>query len=101
MAIEQTVQLKIVKFMHKYFNNMLPDALNNFFQHNHRNCNTDRSRLKAKIFSKFCRIKLTQQSFKYKGPVQWNKLPSAIKRNKIFEIFYQPIKAVLYYLMNI
>ena len=44
MTIEQTAQLEIVKFMHKYFNNMLPHAFNNFFQHNYRNCNADRSR---------------------------------------------------------
>ena len=31
MTIEQTAQLEIVKFMHKYFNNMLPNAFNNFF----------------------------------------------------------------------
>ena len=28
MTIEQTAQLEIIKFMHKYFNNMLPDAFN-------------------------------------------------------------------------
>ena len=70
MTTERTVQLEIVKFMHKYFIDMLPDAFNNFFQHNHRNCDTARSRSKAKVFPKFCRIKLIQQSFKYKGPVQ-------------------------------
>ena len=80
MTIEQTAQLQIsvVKFMHEYFNNMLPYAFNNFFQHNYRNCNTGRSRSKAKIFPKFCRIKLTHQSFKSKGPVQWNKLSPAL-----------------------
>ena len=84
MTIEQTAQLEIVKFMHKYFNNMLPDAFNNFFQHNYRNCNSGRSRLKAKIFPEFCRIKLTQQSFKYKGPGQWNKLSPALREIKSF-----------------
>ena len=69
MTIEQTAQIEIVKFMHKYFNNMLPDAFNNFFQHNHRNCDTGRSRSKAKVFPKFCRIKLTQQSFRYRTKV--------------------------------
>ena len=34
ITIEQTAHLEIVKFMHKYFNSMLPDAFNNFFQHN-------------------------------------------------------------------
>ena len=82
ITIEQTAQLEIVKFMRKYFNNMLPDAFNDFFQHNYRNCNTGRSRSKAKIFPKFCRIKLTQQSFKYKDPVQWNKLPPALREIK-------------------
>ena len=87
ITIQQTAQLEIVKFMYKYFNNMLPDAFNNFFQHNHRNCNTGRSRLKAKIFPKSCRIKLTQQSFKYKGPVQWNKLPPALREIKSLKSF--------------
>ena len=87
MTIEQTAQLEIVKFMQKYFNNMLPHAFNNFFQHNYRNCNADRSRSKAKVFPKFCRIKLTQQSFKYKGPVQWNKLPPALREIKSLKSF--------------
>ena len=91
MTIEQTSQLEIVKFMHKYFNNMLPDAFNNFFQHNYRNCNTGRSRSKAKIFSKFCRIKLTQQLFKYKGHVQWNKLPPALREIKSLKSFIKQL----------
>ena len=94
MTIEQTAQLEIVEFMHKYFNNMQPDAFNNFFQHNHRNCDSGRLRSKAKvlIFLKFCRIKLTQQSFKYKGPVQWNKFPSALKEIKSLKSFMKQSK---------
>ena len=84
MTIEQTAQLEIVKFMHKYFNNMLPDACNNFFQHNHRNCDTGRSWSKAKVFPKICRIELIQQLFKYKGPVLQNKLSPALKEIKSF-----------------
>ena len=84
MTIVQTAQIETVKFMHKYFNSMLPDAFNNFFQHNHGNCNTGRSRSKARIFHKFCRIKQTQQSIKYKGPLQWNKLPPALRDIKSF-----------------
>ena len=48
MTIEQIAQLEIVKFMHNYFNSMLPDAFNNFFQHNYQNCDTGMSRSKAK-----------------------------------------------------
>ena len=87
MTIEQTAQLETVKFMHKYFNTMLPHAFNNFFQPNHLNCDTGRSRSKAKIFPKFWRIKPTQQSFKYKGPVQWNKLPPALRGIKSLKSF--------------
>ena len=47
LTIEQTAELEIVISMHKYFNNMLPDAFNNFFQYNYRNCNTGWSRSKA------------------------------------------------------
>ena len=68
---------------------MLPNALNNFFHHNHRNRNTDRSRSKAKVFPKFDRIKITQQLFKYKGYCKWKKASSCIKKDIIFEIFYQ------------
>ena len=56
LTIEQTAQLEIVKFTQRYFNNMLPDAFNNFFQHNQQNCDTGRSLLKAKVFLKFYEI---------------------------------------------
>ena len=69
LIIEQTVQLDIVNFMHKYFNNVLPDAFDNFFQHNHRNCDTSKSQSKAKTFPKFCRSKLIQQTFKQNSPM--------------------------------
>ena len=87
MTIEQTAQSEIVKFMHKYFNNMLPHAFNNFLQYNHQNCHTGGSLSKVKLFPNFCRIKLTQQSFKFKGPVQWNKLPSALREIKSLKSF--------------
>ena len=92
MTTEQIAQLETVKFMHKYFNNMLPYAFHNFFQHNHRNLDTDRSRSKAKIFPKFCRIKPTLQSFKYKGSVQWNKLPSALREIKSLKSFINQLR---------
>ena len=50
ITIEQTAQIEIVKFMHKCLNNMLSDAFDDFFQHNHRNCDTGRSRSRAKVF---------------------------------------------------
>ena len=87
MTIEQISQLEIVKFMHKYLNSMLPDACNEFFQRNYRNCNTGRSWSKAMIFPKFCRIKVTQQSFKYKGPGQWNKLLPGLREVKSLKSF--------------
>ena len=101
MRIEQTAQLEIVKFMHKYFNNMLPHAFNDFFQHNYQNCNAGRSQSKAKIFPKFCRIKLTQQSFKYKGLVQWNKLPPALREIKSLKSFINQSRQFFYHFMNI
>ena len=87
LSIEQTAQLEIVKFMHNYIHNLLPSAFNNFYQRNLLSCSTDRSRSKAKIFPQFCRIKLTQQSFKYKGPVQWNKLPATLRETKSTKSF--------------
>ena len=67
--------------------NLQPDALNNIFQHNRQNCDTGKSRLKAMVFPKFYRIKLIQQSFKYKGPEQWNKLPLELREIKSLKSF--------------
>ena len=53
LLLEQTLQLEKVNFMHKYFNNVLPDAFDNFFQRHHRNCDTSKSQWKANIFPKF------------------------------------------------
>ena len=95
LTVEQTAQLEIVKFMHKYFNNMLPAAFDSFFKHNYRSRDASRSRSKATIYPQSCRIKLTQQSLKYKGPVQWNKLPDALRKTKSLKSFINQFKQFL------
>ena len=45
------------------------------------------TRSNSEYFPTYCRINLTMQSIKYKGPVQWNKIPSSIREVKSLTTF--------------
>ena len=77
MTTEQTAQLEIGNFMHKYFNNMLPDAFVTSFS----------TTIEPAIVIGHGQIKLIQPSFKYKGPVKWNQLPLALREIKPLKSF--------------
>ena len=49
--------------------------------------NQKQTRSNSEYFPAYCRINLTMQSIKYKGPVQWNKIPSSIREVKSLTTF--------------
>ena len=95
LTIEQTAQLEISKFTHQYFHNKLPGEFTDFFQQNLRNRNVCRSRSKASLFLQIYRLKLTQQSLKYKNPVQWNRIPAVLREIKSMISFVKQVKQFL------
>ena len=98
LTIQQSKQLEIAKFMHKYFNKSLPPAFSNIFDSNFLSEKaTLRTRSKSKLCPQYCKIKLTQQTLKFRGPMLWNKLPVALKDIKSLPKF---IKCFKKYIIN-
>ena len=98
LTIQQSKQLEIAKFMHKYFNKSLPPAFSNIFDSNFLSKKaTLCTRSKSKLCPQYCRIKLTQQTLKFRGPMLWNKLPAALKGIKSLPKF---IKCFKEYIIN-
>ena len=67
---------------------MLPPCFDHFFQNNLINNNfTKCTRSQSKFYSSFCRLNITKQSLRYRGPLAWNKVPSSIKQIKSYSKF--------------
>ena len=93
LTIQQSKQLQIAKFMHKYFNKSLPPAFSNIFDSNFLSKKaTIHTRSKSKLCPQYCRIKLTQQTLKFRDPMLWNKLPVALKDIKSLPKFIKCFK---------
>ena len=93
LTIQQSKQLEIAKFMHKFFNKSLPPAFSNIFDSNFLSKKaTLCTRSKSKLCPQYCRIKLTQQTLKFRGPMLWNKLPVALKDIKSLPKFMKCFK---------
>ena len=87
------IQLQIGKFMHIYFNKSLPPAFSNIFDSNFLSEKaTLRTQSKFKLCPQYCRIKLTQQTLKFRGPKLWNKLPVALKNIQSLSKFIKCFK---------
>ena len=96
LTLQQSKQLEIAKFMHKYFNKSLPPAFSNIFDSNFISEKaTLCTRSKSKLGPQYCRIKLPQQTLKFRGPMFWIKLPVALKDIKSLAKFIRCFKAGL------
>ena len=78
-----------------YNNGMLPPCFDHFFQNNFVSDNfTEYTRSRSKLYPLFCRLNITKQSLRYRGPLAWNKVPSSIKQIKSYQkISYRISKA--------
>ena len=76
----------------------LPPVFNNFFRTNQNmNCMVN-TISNSSLIPSFCRLSTTQQSFRYKGPVVWNKLPALLRKNS--QTVKKFIKKIQIYLVN-
>ena len=58
----------------------LPVTFRNLLDDNQLACSTSRQTVsQSNLFPRFCRIELTKQSLKYRGPLNWNSIPVAIR----------------------
>ena len=98
LIIQQSEQLEISKFMHKYFDKSLSPAFSNILGSNFLSEKTTvHTRSKSKLCPQYCRIKLTQPTLKFRGPMLRNKLPAALKDIKSLPKF---IKCFKEYIIN-
>ena len=68
-------------FMFKLTTKHLPPVFNSFFRtKQNMNCMVN-TRSNSTLIPSFCRLSTTQQSFRYKGPVVYNKLPALLRKN--------------------
>ena len=88
MTIDQITELEITCFMYKYIKGMLPPCFDHFFQNNLVSDNfTKCTRSQSKFYPSFCRLNITKQSLRYRGPLAWNKVPTSIKQIKSYSKF--------------
>ena len=92
-TIQQSGQLEIAKSMYNYIYLYLPSAFLNIFNSNfHSEKATLRTRSKSKSYPQYCRIKLTEQTLKFRGPMLWNKPHVALKDTKSLPKFIKCFK---------
>ena len=95
MTIDQITELEITCFMYKYIKGMLPPCFDYFFQNNlvsdnFTKCtspNFTKCTSQSKFYPSFYRINITKQSLRYRDPLAWNKVPSSIKKIKLYSKF--------------
>ena len=93
LTIHQLEELETASFMYKYLHDDLPVTFRNLLDDNQLASSTSRqTRSQSNLFPLFCRIELTKQSLKYRGPLTWNSIPVTIRQNKSHNSFKKAIK---------
>ena len=89
VTINQLFEIESACFMHRYDHGKLPLACQVLLKNNSKSSKTQlrQTRNNFKYFPAYCRINLTMQSIRYKGPVLWNKIPSSIREVKFLTTF--------------
>ena len=92
-SINQLKELETASSMYKYLHGDLPENFQNLMDDNYLDgSNFRQTKSQSKLFPRFCRIELTKQSLKYRGPLTWNSIPIAIRKIKLYNSFKKEIK---------
>ena len=88
LTIGQLEELETASFMYEYLHDDLPITFRNLLDDNQPAGGISRqTRSQSNLFPRFCRIELTKQSLKYRGPLTWNSIPITIRQNKSHNSF--------------
>ena len=95
LTFPQIYQLSILSFMHKFHHNRLPIIFSRFYTlvRDTHSFNT-RGSTNFQYHVPRCRLQLTQNSIKVKGPFFWNSLPNNISISSL-PVFKSKVKCFL------
>ena len=92
-AMNQLEELETASFMYKYLHGDLPETFKNLLDDNYLDGSSSRQTTsQSKLSPRFCRIELTKQSLKYRGPLTWNSIPITIRKIKSYDSFKKEIR---------
>ena len=73
LTIRQIRDLDIATFVHKFINKLLPLPFDHSFKTVFKITKNIKSQ--SSLYPSFCRIHITKQAMRYKGPLIWNGTP--------------------------
>ena len=91
LSIENLYNLHLCKLMYKYYNNLLPVALNNIFVNNN-NIHGYNTRFHNEPHRFLYKKDIVCRSFLVKAPLIWNSLPIEIKTSPNIKLFNKRTK---------
>lgn len=94
LKLNDIYTLEVAKFMHKYINNNLPEALSDIFTYT-RDVHTHQTRQSGFIRPAACRLTVSFHSVLYKGPSIWNTVPTTLQAIPTIERFVKSLKESL------
>ena len=95
LSIKKLFKFETANFMYRPFNNLLPSVFGHILDQSILKNNTRKARNGSNVFPNYCRLNLTKHSFKYKGPLMWNKIPNSIKNITPIKGFHRALKTFL------
>ena len=96
LSIEKLFKFEAANFMYRHFNNLLPSVFGHILDQSNLKNNNRKTRNGSNVFPKYCRLNLTKQSFKYKGPLMWNKIPDSTENITPIKGFHKALKTFLF-----
>ena len=91
LKLNDIYTLEVAKFMHKYINNSLPEALSDTFIHTnsiHEHFTRQHHSLRPPKY----RLSISYRSILCKGPIVWNSIPSPLQNEHRKVVFIKTLK---------
>ena len=79
LTIRQIRDLEIPTFVNKFMNKLLPLPFDHSFKTAFKI--TKNTRSQSSLYPPFCRVHITKQAMRYKGPLIWNDIPFNLRQD--------------------
>ena len=79
LTIRQIRDIEISTFVYKFMNKLLPLPFDHSFKTAFKI--TKNTRSQSSLYPSFCRVHITKQAMRYKGPLIWNDIPFNLRQD--------------------